>query len=71
MKDLINKFPNGQELYNESAVFNRLINCIYRGMSLHEALSIFAEQSLEQQKTIENLIERIPMQPIMFQRDDT
>lgn len=71
MKKLIDRFPNGKELYEESPVFNRLVHCIYHGMSLYEALSIFAEQNLEQQKAIRNLIDKIPTQPIIIQRDDT
>lgn len=71
MKELIDKFPNGKKLYEESPVFNRIVHCIYHGMSLHEALSIFAKQNLEQQKAIRNLIDKMPMQPIIIQRDDS
>lgn len=70
MKELIDKFPNGQELYNTNAVFNRLVNHIHRGMSLYEAISIFAEQNQEQQKIMENLVRKMPMQPIMYNPDE-
>lgn len=66
MKDLIDKFPNGQELYNTNAVFNRLVNHIHRGMSLYEAISIFAEQNDKQYEQIKKLINVLPIHPIMY-----
>lgn len=72
MRELIDKFPNWKELYEESAVFNKLLHCMYhQDMSLYEAISIFAEQNLEHQKVIRNLIDKMPIQPIMTQRDDS
>lgn len=70
MKDLIDKFPNGQELFERSAAFNKIINCVYRGMSLYEAVSFFAQINLEQQEMIVRLIERMPMQPIIYTTED-
>lgn len=70
MKELIDKFPNGQELYNTNAVFNRLVNNIHRGMSLYEAISIFAEQNENQQKVMQDLIMKVAMPPVMYTPDE-
>lgn len=69
MKELIDKFPNGQELYNTNAVFNKLIQCINNGMSLHEAVSILAKQNNNQQKLMEDLIMKSPVSPIIYTPD--
>lgn len=70
MKDLIDKFPNGQELFETSPAFNKIVHCVYRGMSLYEAISFFAQQNLEQQEMIEKLIKMSPMQPIIYTTED-
>lgn len=69
MNDLINKFPNGQELYNTNTTFNFIIHHISHGMSLYEAIAIFAEQNQEQQKMMEDMIRTMPMQPIVFKEE--
>lgn len=70
MKELIDKFPNGQELYNTNAMFNKLVKHIYHGMSLYEAVSILAEQNEKQQEIMKNLINLMPIQPIMYSPDE-
>ena len=70
MQELINKFPNGQELYNTNAVFNKIVNYIaLERMSLYEAISNFAEQNEKQQIFIKELIEKMPMQPIILKEE--
>lgn len=58
MNDLIDKFPKGQELYNTNSDFNRIVNYIYQGASLYEAISIFAEINKNQQEVIKDLIQK-------------
>ena len=69
MNDLINKFPNGQELYNTNSTFNYLVNSIYRGASLYEAISILAKINNNQQEVIEDLIKITSMRPIIFKEE--
>lgn len=69
MKELINKFPNGQEFYNTNSTFNFIIHHINHGMSLYEAISIFAEINEKQQRLIEELIMKMPMQPIILKEE--
>ena len=69
MQELINKFPNGQELYNTNSTFNFIIHHINNGMSLYEAISNFAEQNEKQQIFIKELIEKMPMQPIILKEE--
>jgi len=66
MKELIDKFPNGQELYNTNAIFNSVVNSIYKGLDLYSAISIIAEINVKQQKIIEELVMKMPMQPIIY-----
>lgn len=61
MQELINKFPNGQELFETSTAFNKIVHCVYRGMSLYGAVSFFAQQNLEQQEMIYELIKTVPI----------
>jgi len=72
MKELIDKFPNGQELFEISASFNKIVHCVYGGMNLYEAVSFFAQQNLEQQEMIVRLIEGtpVPIQPIIYTTED-
>lgn len=70
MKELIDKFPNGQKLFETSSSFNKIVHCVYRGMNLYEAVSFFAQQNLEQQEMMKKLIERMPMQPIIYTTED-
>lgn len=70
MKELIDKFPNGQKLFETSAAFNKIVHCVYRGMSLYEAISFLTQQNLEQQEIMEELIERMPMRPITYTTED-
>lgn len=37
--ELISKFPNGKELYISSALFNRAIQTLARGVDVYEVLS--------------------------------
>lgn len=69
MNDLINKFPNGQELYNTNAIFNSIVKSIYQGLDLYSAISIFAEINETQQEVIKDLLEKMPIQPIMFKEE--
>ena len=67
MKELLDKFSNGQELYDTNAVFNKIVHFIaFQDMSLYQAISIFAEQNEKQQTFIKELIERSPIQPVIF-----
>jgi hypothetical protein len=66
MNELINIFPNGQELYNTNANFNSILNYIYQGLDLYSAISIFAEENENMHKLVKELIDNMPMQPIMF-----
>jgi len=69
MNDLINKFPNGQELYNNNATFNYLVNSIYRGASLYEAISVLVEINISQQKMMEEMYMKMPVSPIIFKEE--
>lgn len=69
MNDLINKFPNGQELYNTNSTFNFIIHHINNGMSLYEAISILVKINNNQQEVIEDLINIAPMQPIILKEE--
>lgn len=69
MKELIDKFPNGQELYDNNATFNFIIHHINHGMSLYEAVSIFAEQNEKQQEIMKYLIMKMPMQPVILKEE--
>ena len=70
MIELIDRFPNGQELYNTNAVFNRLVNCIHQGMNLYQAISIFAEQNEDLHNLVKELIEKMPIQPIIVTEEE-
>ena len=69
MNDLINKFPNGQELYNTNVVFSSIVNSIYQGLDIYSAISIFAEINGKQQNIMRDLIEKMPMQPILLKEE--
>lgn len=63
MNELINKFPNGQELFETNVTFNKIVHAIHEGLSLYDAISVFAEQNKKQWDTINEIIEKLPMQP--------
>lgn len=69
MKELIDKFPEGQKLYETSNSFNKLVKCISQGMSLYEAFSILAQKELETQEIVKKLLETIPMHPFVLPKD--
>lgn len=69
MNDLINKFPNGQELYNTNTVFYNIVNSIYRGLDLYSAISIFAEQNTKQQEIVKDLIKLMPSAHIILKQN--
>lgn len=65
MEELLSKFPNGKELYQESALFNKLIHHIFnRGISLEEALVVAIQENQNQQNLIKNLIDKLPLDKI-------
>lgn len=70
MQELIDKFPNGRELFETSVAFNKIVHCVYRGMSLYEAVSFLAQGNLEQYKLIIDLIEKSPIRPIIYTTED-
>lgn len=63
MNELISKFPNGQKLFETNATFNNIVRAIYEGLSLYDAISVFAEQNQKQWETIKEIIEKLPTQP--------
>jgi len=60
MQDLIDRFPNGKELYNENAIFNNLIHCIQNGMPIETAFVELIKVIDSQQKQMYKLIENQP-----------
>ena len=63
MEELINRFPNGLEYYNNNALFNRLIQCIYNGMSIETALIECIKYTEKQNKQIIKIVENQPPPP--------
>ena len=68
MEEFLKKFPNGIELYNESAIFRKLAICISQGMPIENALVETISIIEEQQRQMRKLIENQP-QSIILTRD--
>lgn len=44
-KQVISRFKNGQRLYNESATFNKAVQCLVRDMDIYDLLEQVIQNS--------------------------
>jgi len=65
MMELIEKFPNGKELYNENAIFNNFIHCINNGMPIETAFVELIKIINSQQEQMKVLVKNQPQRIIL------
>lgn len=58
------------ELLMYDPTFKALFECMLRGKSPYWAITVLTKQLIEQDKRMKDLIERLPMNPIVIPKED-
>lgn len=53
-KEVISRFKNGERLYNESAVFNKVVQCLVRDMDIYDLFGQVIQSSEDIRKAFEH-----------------
>lgn len=68
-EQMLESFENGKELYQTSAIFNKLVHSIFHGMTYEQAIVECIKVIDQQQETMKSLIEKIPFSVIVTKED--
>jgi len=64
-KEVISRFKNGEKLYNESSVFNKVVQCLVRDMDIYDLLEQVIQISEDTHKALEHQLLNNNQRPIM------
>ena len=53
-KEVISRFKNGERLYQESAVFNKVVQCLVRDMDIYDLFEQVIQSSEDIRKAFEH-----------------
>ncbi|MEN9655236.1 MAG: hypothetical protein RL311_144 [Bacteroidota bacterium] len=59
-ESVLNEFKGGKELFEQSAMFQKVVNLIVKGLSWQQAMEKFVKISIQQEIIISTLVEKLP-----------
>lgn len=59
-ESVLNEFKDGKDLFEQSAMFQKVVNLMVKGLSWQQAMEVFVKLSIQQEIIISTLVQKLP-----------